>query len=78
MDAKFNLNDNLRLWGIGDVANAAKMLAGAGLGNEQTLADALQRGDLGGEVLAKARELAPMIAQQYPQLAQAIGYPVRK
>lgn len=77
MDAKFNLNDSLRLWGIGDVTNAAKMLAGAGLGNEQTLADALQRGDLGGEALAKVRELAPMIARQNPQLAMALGYPVR-
>lgn len=77
MDAKTTFNDSLRLWGIGDVANAAKMLAGLGLGDETTLADALKRGDFGGEALAKVRALAPRVAQENPQLARALGYPVQ-
>lgn len=74
MDAEFNLNDSLKLWGFGDVASAAKALAGAGLGDEQAMRAALEKGDFTNESLAKVLELAPSIAQQFPQLAQAVGW----
>lgn len=76
MDAKFNLNESLKVWGIGDAASAARQLAGAGLGDEASIRAALESGDLGGEALAKVRELAPIVAQQFPQLAAAVGYRV--
>lgn len=74
MDAKFDINESFRSWGVGDAASAAKQLAMAGLGDERAMADALARGDFGGEALAKVRELAPIVARQFPQLAAAVGY----
>lgn len=77
MEAKFNLVDSLKLWGIGDVATAARQLSEAGLGDASAMEDALMRGDFCSEALARVRELAPKVAAQFPHLAQAVGYGTR-
>jgi hypothetical protein len=75
MEAKPTFNDSLRFWGLGDAANAASMLAGAGLGDETAIRAALERGDLRNEALAKIVALAPEVAAKFPHLAQAVGWP---
>ena len=75
MEAKTTFTDRLRFWGLGDAANAASMLAGAGLGDETAIRAALERGDLRNEALAKIVAFAPEVAAQYPHLAQAVGWP---
>ena len=74
MDTKCSFTDSLRFWGIGDTATAAKQLAGAGLGDEQAIKAALDAGRFNDEALAQVRALAPNIAQQFPALAQAVGF----
>lgn len=78
MEAKPTFTDRLQFWGLGDIAAAAQMLAKAGLGDEAAIRSALERDDYRHEALAKVLSLAPEIAGQFPQLAQAVGWPTHK